>query len=457
MSIPSATAEEAGTIPSATYAAVAERFGTPTHVLDLARIERNYRNLRGAFDAAGLRMDVLYSVKTNYMPIVLGQLKALGAGMDVVSGFELDLALRLGFDGAAIVFNGPHKTDAEIERAMEAGVTINLDAPAEAMRVNAVARRLGRRVPVGLRVNPGIGIYLSADPSYNAQAAQAARESKFGLSLADGAAAAAAELIASCEHLSLVGLHCHVGSQITDEAALASAIDAVLAFGASLRPRHPIAVVNIGGGFGVPGIRRTRRGLLGQMLALHGSDALDGQKDGFDLALFARALRDAVGRHGLEDIRLCCEPGRAIVSDAMTLLSRVSSVKRSGGLDWVIVDAGLNLMPTIAMNEEHAIRSLVPDGGAMKPFRVAGPMCYEADILGASRMLPEATAEGDLVLIEDSGAYTVSRSTNFIRPRAPVVAIGNGGMELCWRREEFDDIFAFHTPTSFFPEALHGR
>jgi diaminopimelate decarboxylase len=457
MSIPSVTADETGTIPAATYAAIAERFGTPAHVLDLARVERNYRHLRGAFDAVGLRMDVLYSVKTNYMPIVLAQLKALGSGVDVVSGFELDLALRLGFTGPSIVFNGPHKTDVEIERAVEAGATVNLDAPHEAMRINAVARRLGRTVPVGLRVNPGIGIHLSADPTYNAQAARAARESKFGLSLADGAAAAAAELIGSCEQLSLVGLHCHGGSQITDEAALLSAIDAMLAFGASLRPRHPIRIVNIGGGFGVAGIRRTRRGPLGQMLAFHGSDALAGQKNGFDLELFARGLREAVDRHDLDDIRLCCEPGRVIVSDAMALLARVSSVKRSGGIDWVIVDAGLNLMPTIAMNEEHAIRSLVHDGSPLKPFRVAGPMCYEGDVLGASRMLPETMAEGDLVLIEDSGAYTVSRSTNFIRPRAPVVAVGDGRMELCWRREEFDDIFAFHTPTSFFPEALNGR
>jgi diaminopimelate decarboxylase len=431
------------------YLAIAEQFGTPTFVLDLARLDSNYEAFRRAFDLAQLEMKVLYSVKTNYLPIVLTRLKALGCGVDVVSGLELELVARLGFAPGEIVFNGPHKTDDELAWAVERGIFVNIDAIAEVPRLETLARRMGRRIDVGLRVNPGVAVYRSADPTYNAQAQTAARQSKFGFSIADGEAAAQAGRIARSADLRVTGIHCHLGSQITDDDALGAAVDQVLGFAAALRPSCPVARVNIGGGFGVAGIRRERRGPLRQLLAFHGRDALAEQSEALDLAKVGNSIRDSLRRHALEDVGLSCEPGRAIVSDAMTLLSRVSSVKRTGGIDWVILDAGLNLMPTIAMDEDHRIVSLTKREQPSRAFRVGGPLCYEGDVLSRQTLLPSSIAEGDLVLIGDAGAYTTSRATSFMRPRAAVVSVADGTVELCWRRETFSDVFAFNVAHPF--------
>lgn len=196
------------------------------------------------------------------------------------------------------------------------------------------------------------------------------------------------------------------------------------------------------------GIRRERRGPLRQLMKLCNYDILDKQKDGMDIASVASSLSTSIQHYNLGAARFFCEPGRAIVSDAMCMIAQVVSVKQTGGLDWLILDAGLNLFPTIAMDESHEIVSLMRDGAKTKPFRIGGPLCYEGDVLSSIKRMPVDTTVGDLVSIEDSGAYTVSRSTNFIRPRASVVVVTNSKIELCWRRETFDDIFAFHVPIS---------
>ncbi|HXZ01498.1 MAG TPA: alanine racemase [Stellaceae bacterium] len=446
-----ATAEAQPLMPPAPeiHQAVAERFGTPTHLLDLARLDANFRRVEAELRRALPEMRVLYSVKTNYMPLVLTRLRMLGCGADVVSGIELDLALRTGFAPDGIVFNGPHKTDDELAAAVAHGVFVNVDNLDEAARLDRIAAAAGRRVAFGLRVNPGRAIYTSADPTYNAQALAASRESKFGLSLEDGAAAGAARALSRLLHLQLVGLHCHLGSHMNEPAALSHALEAVFQFAAGLRADHPVDRVNIGGGFGVDGIWRERKGPLRHMLALYGKDPLGEPRGGLDLAALGRLLSPVIARHGLAGIKLFCEPGRAIVSDAMTLIARVSCVKRTGGVDWVILDAGLNIMPTLGMQERHRIIALPRTAGRLKAFRIGGPLCYEGDILAHEAALPETIAEGDLVLIEDSGGYTISRSTNFIRPRAAVAAFADGKLELCWRRETYEDVLAYHCPTSF--------
>lgn len=429
---------------AATLARIASQFGTPTHVLDMNRLRQNYRNFKREFAAGGLDCTILYSVKTNYLPNLVRALKAEGCAVDVVSGYEMELALELGFPGDQITFNGPHKTAAELERAIDAGVFINLDSTDEARRLNRIANDRGRLVDVGLRLNPGIAIYRGADPTYNEMAERAAFESKFGYTVPGGAAEAAAAEISALSHLRITGFHCHLGSQITDTDAFAQALERLFAFAGAYAAGHPLERMNIGGGFGVDGIRRERRGPLRGLLAFYGCDNLDAQNEGFRLREFARAVSSLRAQYGLHGVHFYCEPGRAIVSDAMALLAAVSSVKKTGGVSWVIVDAGLNLMPTIAMHEDHGIREVAPSGAPKSLFRVGGPLCYEGDVLAATKLLGEDIAEGDLMLIEDSGAYTVSRATNFIRPRAAVVALEGGETSLCWRREELADVFSFN-------------
>lgn len=429
---------------------IARNHDTPTHALSLARLRANYATFVEAFTNTGLDMQVLYSVKTNYMPVILECLKELGCGADVVSGPELDLALKLGFSEKRLAFNGPYKTDKELDTAVRNNILINIDSISEGHRLTELALHLDREVSVGLRVNPGVAVFLGDDPTFNIQSAQRARESKFGFSIDDGAAdAALAAMGLDQGPLRLTALHCHLGSQITDEAAFIEALDRVFSYVSTLRKQYPVTAINIGGGFGVSGIRRERRGPLRQLLALYGCDVLTNQSDGMDIARVANGIAERAREHNVSDMRFFCEPGRALVSDAMTMISRVIGIKRSGGLTWLVLDAGLNLLPTIAMAEKHRIIPLdQPIDGPTRTYRVAGPLCYEGDILADEYELPTDMSVGDLVSIEDSGAYTVSRSTNFIRPRAAVVAIDSGQPELCWRREEFDDIFTFHVPLS---------
>ena len=429
---------------AAILANTASQFGTPTHVLDMRRLTGNYRNFKREFEAGGLDCTILYSVKTNYLPNLVRALKAQGCAADVVSGYEMELALELGFPGDQITFNGPHKTAAELERAIDAGVFINLDSTDEARRLNRIAEDRGRPIDVGLRLNPGIAIYRGADPTYNEMAERAALESKFGYTVPGGAAEAAAAEISALSHLRITGFHCHLGSQITDMDAFAQALDRLFAFAGGFAGNHPLERMNIGGGFGVDGIRRERRGPLRGLLDFYGCDNLDAQNEGFELRDFATAVASLRAQHGLNGVQFYCEPGRAIVSDAMVLLAAVSSVKETGGVGWVIVDAGLNLMPTIAMHEDHGIREVAPSGAPKTLFRIGGPLCYEGDVLAAAKLLGNDIAEGDLILVEDSGAYTISRATNFIRPRAAVVALEDGKASLCWRREEFVDVFSFN-------------
>lgn len=434
---------------AACLATIAEKYGTPAHVLTLARLEDNYTGLRRALEQVAVPVQILYSVKTNYMPLVLSRLHALGAGADVVSGVELELALRIGFAPDKVVFNGPCKSAAELERAAAAGVFINIDGLEEAGHLQGFAERNRTTIAVGLRVNPGMNVYLSEDQTFNIQSEHRARESKFGWTIGDGAAQRAAQAICAHKRLELVGLQCHLGSQITDCSAFTAALDEMFALAAQLRARHPIQRLNVGGGFGVPGIRRERSGPLRQLMALYGRDGPFDQSASLDLQTFCASVNRSLRRYGLSDAGLFCEPGRFIVSNAMRLLTRVASVKKTGGVDWVILDAGLNLMPTIALNEDHRMMTVRSSNARRKVYRVGGPLCYEGDVLSPGKEFPGDIAAGDLILIEDSGAYTVSRATNFIQPRAPVVAVDGERIELCWRRETYDDVFAYHCPSTF--------
>lgn len=428
---------------------IAERHGTPTHALNLERLRSNYSKVCHAFSEAKVNMTVLYSVKTNYMPIILSYLRTLGCGVDVVSGPELSLALKLGFPPERIVFNGPHKTDDELETAIRERVAINIDSVGEAYRLNYLANLAEVYLKVGMRVNPGVAIYHSEDPTFNKQSSLNAKQSKFGFTIDDGAAEEAIEAIRfGKKRLVLNSIHCHLGSQITDKDAFVSAIDKVIGFVSRLKHEHPIDTINFGGGFGVAGIRRERRGPLRQLMALYDRDVLTEQRNEMDISSVAQDIATSIQRHDLEHLRFFCEPGRSIVSDAMCMIARVSSIKRTGGLDWLVLDAGLNMFPTIAMAESHKFVPLTRVDSKKKRFRIGGPLCYEGDVLATSQLLPENMQVGDLVSIEDSGAYTVSRSTNFIRPRAAVVVVTGDQIELCWRRETFDDIFTYHVSTS---------
>jgi len=424
------------------------RYGTPTHVLDLGRLTHNYAMLATALASCICPIKIYYSVKTNYLPLVCCRMHDCGASADVVSGYELDLTLHLGFRGDAIVFNGPMKTEAELQTAVEHGVLVNIDGTADITTLQDLARRAGKIIDVGLRVNPCHNVYVSTDPSYNALMESTVSRSKFGWPIDSGDALRVANQIAASPNLNLSAIQCHLGSQTTNTEAYTEAIRKVLAFIAELRARFPIQLFNFGGGIGVEGIHRDRPGPLKSFLDYQGLRVIPERRDRFDLPRFVDLLNEALKCYRLTDLVLACEPGRVIVSDAMFLICRVVSVKVTSRGTWLILDGGLNVVPTAGVHEDHAMVALGKQHHQQKEYMVAGPLCYEGDVFSYSKLLPDDLIEGDLIAILDTGAYTVSRSTNFIRPKAAVVAVDGDRVELCWRRETYDDVFSFHQATS---------
>lgn len=426
--------------------AIAEKFGTPTFILDLPKLERNIGALKNALNKVSAPTKIFYSVKTNYLPVILSKMQASGCGADVVSGYEMKAALAAGFHGKDIVFNGPMKTAEELREAVSIGALINIDGLEEAEEIQRIGAAKGIVIPVGLRVNPGWNMYPSADPSFNVSSTRNACRSKFGWLIKDGAASRAADRIQSLPNLRLSAVHCHLGSQITSVEAFHEALSEVFLFVRDLPCRSQIEVINIGGGFGVPGIHRDRSGALRNFLMYSGSDVIGERRDEFQLEDFTHCLNDALHKYQIENITIACEPGRILVSDSMTLLTSVVSVKQSSASGWVVLDGGLNIMPTAGPLEDHYMSVANPAGRPMKDFMVGGPMCYEGDVFSYAKKFPIDIRAGELVLIQDAGAYTVSRSTNFIRARGAVVAIDGLNCYLCWRRESYDDIFSFQEP-----------
>ena len=440
---------------------IAERYGTPCYLLDLQKLRARIQELRTGLCTGRFKWNVLYSVKTNYLPEVLRAIREAGMGCDCVSGYEIDLALRLGIPPERIVFNGPVKTYEELAFAVERGIFVNIDGVEEISMIARHAQRLGKAARVGIRLNPGRNVYPSADPSFNAAATWKAAHSKFGWHIDDEATDRVIDTILDHRLLRLEGVQCHLGSQITDPSVLADAVSAVVRKAAQIGRRTDLRVVNVGGGFGVLGIQRDREGPLGAYLSFHKQRAfepLPGPRQ-FSVVEFVSRVEDALDATKLSHVELACEPGRFLVSDSMSILTRVHSVKRSERYgSWVVVDAGLNILPTAGPSERRVYR-MVGDRAqpSMHKFMLGGPLCYEGDVFSFEAQLPSDIVAGELMLIEDAGAYSVSRSTNFIRPRAPVVAIEGDKCELCWRRETYEDIFRFAEPsaTSYGDQSWH--
>ncbi|MGC9666039.1 diaminopimelate decarboxylase family protein [Planosporangium sp. 12N6] len=425
---------------------VAETWGTPVYVLSPQRLRANLDTLARALAPAR----ILYSLKTNYLPAVTTMLRAAGAGVDVVSGYELRAALDAGFPTDRIVFNGPVKTAAELRDAVDAGVFVNIDGEEEIEILSRLAAGRAEPLPVGLRVYPPEDVYPSVDryppgAPYPEPGDRPVRRlpSKFGWPIATGDADRMVERILDCSALRLTGVHCHLGSQITRTDALLAAMGSLIGWVAELRRRAPVERLNVGGGIGVPGIQR----IPGAVAGLSEVRAAREEPPPPPLSVpgFGAGLRELLRAYGLTGLTLECEPGRALVSDAMALVTRVVGVKRTGQGTWVLLDGGLNLLPTAGVAERHRYE-LLRDGTSRapeEPVMLGGPLCYEGDVFSLTADLPGDVHTGDVVVVHDAGAYSVTRATSFNRPRIPVVAVSDGRSALCWRGESYEDIFRF--------------
>jgi diaminopimelate decarboxylase len=435
--------------------------GTPLYVYSARRIVDTAQRLREAFQRADPRTTICFASKALSAIKPLRLLRDEGLSIEVNSGGELFRAGIAGFPPSAIVFNGVAKAIDELAAALSPPIkAINIDSLFELDRVAAVARGLGCRARVALRIVPGV----HSPTSPGNQTGSAA--TKFGM-LESELGAAIEILKAAPEALQLVGLHAHVGSQITDVAPYVAAVE-VLArrvrdVEAALGPR--LEHVNVGGGFPLPYMRGVNRTPQGDIFAP--------RIDAADIAGAALpALRKLLG----PEIEAIVEPGRRMVGDAAVLLTRVENVKQRADGPWLYLDAGYNVIVESYTYKwyYHTLTANKLDEAASE-FRLVGPLCDNGDAffdvdgeqtlarllaadprLAAARDLLEATLvrlpptrrlaattkPGDLVAFLDAGAYTLDQMTpNNGRPRPEVGMIGlSGGYELIRRRESFADL-----------------
>ena len=393
----------------AALSAIAERFGTPTYVYSRAHIEAQYRAYADAL--AGMPHLVCFAVKANSNLGVLNVLARLGAGFDIVSRGELERVLAAGGEPGKIVFSGVGKSRDDMRRALEVGVhCFNVESDVELERLQQVAAELGVKAPVSLRVNPDV------DAQTHPYISTGLKENKFGVSIdvAERVYARAAEL----PNLNVVGVDCHIGSQLTQLEPFLDALERLLALVDRLAARGiTIKHLDLGGGLGVR-YRDEEPPLAGDYIA---------------------AVRERLkGR----ELALVFEPGRSIVANAGVLLTRVEYLKHTEHKDFAVIDAAMNDLIRPALYQAWMdIVPVQPRQGEARRYDLVGPICETGDFLGKDREL--VLAEGDLLAVRSAGAYGFVMSSNYnTRGRAAEVLVDGEAVHLVRRRETLEELYA---------------
>jgi diaminopimelate decarboxylase len=393
---------------------IARVHGTPCYVYSRTAIQQAYTEYAEAL--AGHDALICYSVKSNSNLAVLALLARLGAGFDIVSGGELARVLAAGGDPKKTVFSGVGKSEPEIAQAIGAGILcLNVESEAELERVAAVAARLGQRAPIAFRVNPDV------DGRTHPYISTGLRENKFGIAQED--AERLCHHAASLPGIELVGIGCHIGSQLTDAAPLIDAAGRVTALTERLaRGGIRLSHMDLGGGIGIryghetpPPIGETVRAILACL--------------------------------GARPEKLILDPGRSIVGNAGVLLTRVEYVKPGAGKNFLVVDAAMNdlLRPSLygAWHDVRTVREQ-PSAADATRYDIVGPVCESGDFLAKDRTL-KASA-GDLLAIMSAGAYGMTMSSNYnSRPRAAEVIVDGPTTHRIRARETVENLFALES------------
>ena len=389
--------------------AVAERFGTPTYVYSRAHIEAQYRSYTDALQ--GAEHLVCFAVKANSNLGVLNVLARLGAGFDIVSGGELERVLAAGGRADRVVFSGVGKTREDMRRALEVGVhCFNVESTDELERLQVVAAEMGKVAPVSLRVNPDV------DAGTHPYISTGLKENKFGIAIAD--AEAIYVRAAQLPNLEVVGVDCHIGSQLTTVEPFLDALDRLLDLvdrlaDCGIHLRH----LDLGGGVGV----RYR------------------DEEPPLVADYIKAIRERVGKR---DLALVFEPGRYIVANAGVLLTRVEYLKHTEHKGFAIIDAAMNDLIRPALYQAWmGVSAVIPREGEGRAYDLVGPICETGDFLGKDRVLN--LAEGDLLAVQSAGAYGFVMSSNYnTRGRcAEILVDGDQAFEVR-RRETVAELYA---------------
>ncbi|GGH90427.1 diaminopimelate decarboxylase [Pseudomonas fluvialis] len=389
--------------------AIAERFGTPTYVYSRAHIEAQYRAYADAL--AGMPHLVCFAVKANSNLGVLNVLARLGAGFDIVSRGELERVLAAGGEPGKIVFSGVGKTRDDMRRALEVGVhCFNVESVDELERLQLVAAELGKTASISLRVNPDV------DAGTHPYISTGLKENKFGIDIEQAPAVYARA--AALANLRIVGVDCHIGSQLTSLPPFLDALERLLALIDQLAAQGiQIQHLDLGGGLGVQ-YRDEQPPLAGDYIA---------------------AVRERLKGRALA---LVFEPGRSIVANAGVLLTRVEYLKHTAHKDFAIVDAAMNDLIRPALYQAWMdVTPVQPRDGEARQYDLVGPICETGDFLAKGREL--VLAEGDLLAVRSAGAYGFVMSSNYnTRGRAAEVLVDGAQVFEVRRRETLAELYA---------------
>jgi diaminopimelate decarboxylase len=394
---------------------LAEQFGTPLYVYSRAALTDAWHAYAGA--CVGRRATVHVAVKANSNLAVLNVFARLGAGFDIVSGGELARVLAAGGNAENVVFSGVGKSAAEMREALDAGVKcFNVESIPELDRLNAVAASVAKKAPVSLRVNPDV------DAKTHPYISTGLKSNKFGVAFDE--ARATYRAAASMTYLDVVGIDCHIGSQITEVAPYLDAVDKLLELveqieADGLTIRH----IDVGGGLGITYDDETPP----------------------DIGEFVRTVLDRIEARGHGHREVYFEPGRSLVGNAGILVTRVEFLKPGAEKNFAIVDAAMNDLARPAMYEAyHGIEPVVKREGPAHVYDVVGPVCESGDWLGRERLL--AIEPGDLIALRSAGAYGFVMSSNYnTRPRAAEVMVDGNKGYVVRAREEVKQLFAGET------------
>jgi diaminopimelate decarboxylase len=402
---------------SAALDAIGAEVGTPSYIYNAGAIRSAYLRLDEAF--GGVPHAIHYALKANSALSIVRLVRSLGSAADANSMGEVDVALRCGFRPDEIVFTGVGKRRDELERAVALGLlAINVESPGELDRLAGLAADRGRVARVALRVNPDI------DAQSHPHISTGLKSNKFGVPIE--VAPSLFRAIAARPSLQAVGIHVHIGSQITTIDPLVRAAEAVVALARDLRGQGiHIEHLDFGGGVGI---------------AYDGGGAPDA-------AEYVRRIVAAAGSSGL---KLAIEPGRVLVGAAGVLLTRVVDVKHlPGAKKFVVLDTGMTeLMRPALYGAFHRIEPVQPRPGAPEACDIVGPICESTDTFARDRLLPPVEV-GDLMVIRDCGAYAAVMGSNYLRrPLPPEVLIDGDAWRIVRRRQTLDDMLALEEPAS---------
>ena len=400
-------------IESADLVAIAETYATPCYVYSHAALTQAFQ----AFDQALHGRDhlICYAMKANPNLAILRLFASLGAGFDIVSGGELQRVMAAGGDPGKVVFSGVGKTATEMRLALDCGILcFNVESEAELQRLNEIAGQMGKVAPMSLRVNPDV------DANTHPYISTGLKGNKFGVAHED--ALRLYRLAASLPHLKIVGIDCHIGSQLTETRPFADALDRVLMLVDALQAEGIVLHhLDLGGGLGIRYQDETPPPVADYINAL---------------------LAKLQGRAHT----ILLEPGRALVGNAGLLLTRVEYIKHGAEKNFAIVDAAMNdLMRPALYDAHHDIVPVVPRHGSGEVYEVVGPVCESGDFLGHERRLD--LRQGDLLAILSAGAYGMSMSSNYnTRARAAEIMIKGRDSYLIREREQIEHLFALEHP-----------